>query len=53
MTKECKTARNSVLIPVIILLSLLMFLGSCTSTYQLCPAYGNNNTSGNVYSCQR
>ena len=53
MTKECKTARNSVLIPVILLISLLLLLGSCSSTYQLCPAYGNNNTSGNPYSCQR
>ena len=39
MTKECKTARNTVLIPLILLISLLVFLSSCGSTYTSCAAY--------------
>ena len=41
MTKECKKARNAVLIPLVIILGLIMFCSSCASTYTTCPAYGS------------
>ena len=41
MTKECKTARNTVLIPLVVLLGLLMFCSSCGSTYSSCAAYAS------------
>jgi hypothetical protein len=41
MSEECKTARNTVLIPLIILIGLLMFCSSCVSTYTKCPAYAS------------
>jgi len=42
MTKECKTARNVVLIPAIILVTLLVFLSSCGSnSYLPCAAYAS------------
>ena len=44
MTKECKTARNTVLIPLVLLVSLLVFLSSCGSTYTSCAAYAMNET---------
>ena len=54
MTKECKKARNAVLIPLIVMFSLLIFLSSCGGGKHIpCPAYGKSNTLGNPYSCQR
>ena len=41
MTKECKTARNAVLIPLVLLVGLLMLCSSCMSTYTTCPAYAS------------
>ena len=41
MTKECKTARNAVLIPIALLVSLLMFLSSCAGNHHLCDAYAS------------
>ena len=41
MSKECKAARNAVLIPLMILMGLLMFCSSCVSTYTTCPAYAS------------
>ena len=42
MSDECKTARNVVLVPMIILLTVLMFMSSCTSTsYLPCSAYAS------------
>ena len=41
MTKECKKARNSVLIPLVLLVSLLIFLSSCAESYTTCPAYAS------------
>ena len=42
MSDECKTARNVVLVPTIILLTVLMFMSSCTSTsYLPCSAYAS------------
>ena len=41
MTKECKTARNAVLVPLVLLISLLMFLSSCAQSYTTCPAYAS------------
>ena len=56
MSKECKTARNAVLIPIVVLLAVLMFCSSCASTCQCtqsysyknrnnCPAYRQNGSS--------
>ena len=44
MTKECKKARNAVLIPLAILIGLIMLCSSCMSTYTTCPAYASNET---------
>ena len=44
MSKECKIARNTVLIPLVILVSLLIFCSSCGSSYTLCDAYAMNET---------
>ena len=41
MSEECKTARNVVLIPLILLISALMFLSSCASTHNSCSAYAS------------
>jgi len=41
MTKECKSARNTVLIPILLLIALMVFLSSCARTHTLCPAYAN------------
>ena len=41
MSKECKRARNTVLIPLIILMALLMFCSSCASKYTTCAAYAS------------
>ena len=41
MSEECKTARNAVLIPLIVLIALVMFCSSCSSTYTTCPAYAS------------
>jgi hypothetical protein len=41
MTKECKKARNTVLIPLIILLGLVLLLSSCANNYYLCDAYAS------------
>ena len=40
MTKECKKARNTVLIPLVILLILLL-LSSCAGNHYLCDAYAS------------
>jgi hypothetical protein len=48
MSKECKMARNAVLIPLVILIGLLMFCSSCASTYTTCPAYASNKTNNKV-----
>ena len=37
MSKECKQARNAVLIPLIIAMSMV----SCGSTYSSCAAYAS------------
>ena len=42
MSDECKTARNIVLVPMIILLTVLIFMSSCTSSsYLPCSAYSS------------
>ena len=42
MSDECKKARNTVLIPTVILLTVLIFMSSCTSTsYLPCSAYAS------------
>ena len=41
MSEECKKARNTVLIPLVLLVSLLVFLSSCGSTYTSCAAYAS------------
>ena len=41
MGNECKKARNTVLIPLIILIGLLMFCSSCASKYATCAAYAS------------
>ena len=41
MSNECKVARNAVLIPLIVLLSILMFCSSCASEYTTCAAYAS------------
>ena len=50
MSNECKIARNTVLIPTVLLITVLIFLSSCGGgKYVPCPAYGNieqvNNNS--------
>ena len=35
MSKECKQARNAVLIPLIILISMLIFCSSCGSSNEI------------------
>jgi len=32
MSEECKKARNAVLIPIIVLMGILIFCSSCSST---------------------
>jgi len=44
MTKECKQARNVVLIPIVLLVSILVFLSSCGSSHSLCDAYALSET---------
>ncbi len=42
MSDECKTARNVVLIPTVLLITVLIFLSSCASnTYLPCAAYAS------------
>ena len=42
MSDECKTARNVVLIPTVILLTVLIFMSSCASNnYLPCSAYAS------------
>jgi len=41
MSEECKTARNVVLIPTVIILTVLIFLSSCAGTHNTCAAYAN------------
>ena len=42
MSDECKTARNVVLVPMIILLTVLIFMSSCASNnYLPCSAYAS------------
>ena len=42
MSDECKTARNVVLIPTVILLTVLIFMSSCASnSYAPCAAYAS------------
>ena len=54
MSNECKQARNAVLIPLIILISVLMFCSSCSSSRcasapntwgSNCAAYRQNGSS--------
>tara|TARA_R110002051_G_scaffold74975_1_gene136667 strand:+ start:394 stop:543 length:150 start_codon:yes stop_codon:yes gene_type:complete len=48
MSDECKTARNVVLIPTLILLTILVFLSSCGSnTYLPCAAYASAEVKTN------
>ena len=43
MSDECKTARTVVLVPMVILLTVLIFMSSCASnTYLPCAAYVSN-----------
>ena len=44
MTKECKKARNAVLIPLILLVGLLMLCSSCATS-------GCGNTWGAATNC--
>ena len=41
MSNECKTARNVVLIPMVVLLTVLIFMSSCASTSNTCAAYAS------------
>ena len=42
MSDECKTARNVVLVPMVILLTILIFMSSCSSSiYTPCSAYAS------------
>ena len=41
MSKECKTARNVVVTTIIVLMSILMFCSSCSSTQNTCAAYAS------------
>ena len=41
MSKECKTARNTVITTIIILATMIMLLSSCGSTYTSCAAYAS------------
>ena len=41
MSKECKTARNTVITTVIVVLGLLILCSSCGSTYTSCAAYAS------------
>lgn len=41
MSREDKKARNTVLIPLVLLVSVLMFLSSCGGTHYLCDAYAS------------
>ena len=45
MSEECKTARNAVLIPIVVLLAVLMFCSSCASTHNTCAAYASTETN--------
>ena len=42
MSEECKTARNAVLIPIVVLLAVLMFF---SSTHGACAAYASTETN--------
>ena len=44
MTKECKKARNTVLIPLVVLVGLLMLCSSCASNRAGC---GTSNSWAN------
>ena len=51
MTKECKRARNSVLIPLVLLMSVLIFLSSCANSKCIYKKdYKKSNESR--YSCR-
>ena len=41
MSKECKKARNVVVITTTLLVLTIMMLSSCGSTYSSCAAYAN------------
>ena len=42
MSNECKVARNVVLIPMVILVTIILFFSSCASnTYLPCAAYAS------------
>ena len=42
MSKECKVARNTVVITAVMLVAMIMLLSSCGSTtYLPCAAYAN------------
>ena len=41
MSKECKQARNTVVVTTIILATMIMILSSCGSTYTSCAAYAS------------
>ena len=41
MSKECETARNVVVTTIIVLMSILMFCSSCSSTQNTCAAYAS------------
>ena len=45
MSEECKTARNAVLIPIVVLLAVLMFCSSCASTHNTCASYASTETN--------
>ena len=49
MGKECKQARNAVLIPLAILVSLLIFCSSCSTT----KCYSKPNSWGNSCAAYR
>jgi hypothetical protein len=42
MSKECKKARNTIGLAILILVTLLLTLQSCASTYSPCAAYASS-----------
>ena len=47
MSEECKRARNTVLIPLIILVGILVFCSSC-ATHNTCAAYASVEVKNEV-----
>ena len=41
MSKECKVARNTIVITTVLLALTIMMLSSCGSTYSSCAAYSS------------